>query len=140
MGLLDGLLDNVMGRMPGVGQSQPMQGTNPLLQIALQLLQQNGGIQGLLARLNQAGLGQQAQSWIGTGQNQPITPDVLAQIFGRGQLGEVARQHGMSDDEAAGGLADVLPNVVDEMTPQGRIPDNDNDLVARALEILGQRR
>ena len=134
MGLLDGLLGNMMGGMRGAGR--PAQGGNMLLQIALQLLQQSGGIGGLLAKFRQGGFGQQAQSWISTGQNQPITPDILEQIFGRGQLDEIARRNGMSESEAAGGLAEMLPNVVDEMTPQGQIPANDNDLVAQTLENL----
>lgn len=148
MGLLDGLLGNMMGRMPGIGQENEQgfspqgnaQPGNPLLAIALQLLAQNGGLQAVLGKLTQAGVGQQAQSWIGTGQNQPINADVLTQIFGGGQLGDLARQHGMSEQEAAGGLAQMLPNVVDEMTPQGHIPDDHNDLVSRALEILNQKR
>ena len=138
MGLLDGLLGNVIGGMMRGGQSVPTR--NPLLQIALQILQQSGGLQGLLAKFQQAGFGEQAQSWISPGQNMPISPDALSQIFGQGQLGRIAQQLGMSNDEAADGLAQVLPNVVDEMTPQGQIPDNDTDLVSRALAILEQGR
>ena len=137
MGLLDGLLGNLMGGMTRADQQA--QGGNPLLLIALQMLQQNGGIQGLLARMQQAGMGAQAQSWIGTGQNQPISPDALSQILGHGQLGQIAQQLGMSQQDVAGGLAQTLPEVVDEMTPQGQIPDNHNDLVAQALAILNKR-
>jgi len=136
MGLLDGLLGNVLGGMMGGGQSVPTR--NPLLQIALQILQQSGGLRGMLGKFQQAGFGEQAQSWISPGQNMPISPDALSQIFGQGQLGRIAQQLGMSNDEAADGLAQVLPNVVDEMTPQGEIPANDNDLVSRALAILEQ--
>ena len=138
MGLLDGLLGNVLGGMMGGGQSVPTR--NPLLQIALQILQQSGGLRGMLGKFQQAGFGEQAQSWISPGQNMPISPDALSQIFGQGQLGRIAQQLGMSNDEAADGLAQVLPNVVDEMTPQGEIPANDNDLVSRALAILEQGR
>ena len=111
-----------------------------MIQMALQVLQQNGGIEGLLAKFQQAGMGQQAQSWIGTGQNMPISPDVLAQIFGQGQLGQIAQQMGMSQEQAAGGLAQALPGVVDHMTPGGEIPAEQNDLVAQALEILQRGR
>ena len=138
MGLLDGLLGNVLGGMMGGGQSVPTR--NPLLQIALQILQQSGGLRGMLGKFQQAGFGEQAQSWISPGQNMPISPDALSQIFGQGQLGRIAQQLGMSNVEAADGLAQVLPNVVDEMTPQGQIPDNDTDLVSRALAILEQGR
>ena len=141
MGLLEGLLGNMMGGMMGGGTSaQGMQGGNPMLQMVLRMLQQNGGIEGLLAKFQQAGMGQQAQSWIGTGQNMPISPDALSQIFGQGQLGQLAQQLGMSHQQAADGLAQALPQVVDHMTPGGRIPDDHNDLVAQALAILEKGR
>jgi uncharacterized protein YidB (DUF937 family) len=146
MGLLDGLLGSVMGGMMGGGQAAPgtqgMQGGSgsQMIQMALQVLQQNGGIEGLLAKFQQAGMGQQAQSWIGTGQNMPISPDVLSQILGQGQLGQIAQQMGMSHEQAAGGLAEALPGVVDHMTPGGEIPEEHNDLVAQALAILQKGR
>ncbi|MFO1395587.1 MAG: YidB family protein [Burkholderiales bacterium] len=152
MGLLDGLLGEVMGglqgRMPGTmddARSTPGglpggMGKSALLMMVLQLLQQNGGIGGLLSRMQQSGYGGQAQSWIGTGQNQPIPPDAMSQIFG-GQLGQIAQQLGMSHEQAASEVSQALPEVVDRMTPQGSIPAGDNDIVAQALQMLqGQRR
>jgi uncharacterized protein YidB (DUF937 family) len=143
MGMLDGLLGSVMNGMMGGGQAAPgTQGTqgSQMIQMALQVLQQNGGINGLLAKLQQGGMGQQAQSWIGTGQNMPISADALSQIFGQGQLGQIAQQLGMTHDQAASGLAQTLPNVVDQMTPNGEIPAEHNDLVAQALAILQKGR
>jgi len=106
----------------------------------LQMLQQNGGLSGMLGKMQQAGYGQQAQSWIGTGQNMPIDAGALSQIFGRGQLGQLAQQLGVSQEEASGGLAQMLPQVVDQMTPAGQIPDNHSDLVNQALAMLQQGR
>jgi uncharacterized protein YidB (DUF937 family) len=141
MGLLDGLLGSMMGGMMGGGTSaQGAQGTNPMIMMALQVLQQNGGIQGLLAKFQQAGMGQQAQSWIGTGQNMPISADALSQILGQGQLGQIAQQLGMSHEQVASGLAQSLPHVVDHMTPGGEIPAEHNDLVAQALAMLQKGR
>jgi uncharacterized protein YidB (DUF937 family) len=116
------------------------QGQNPLLQIVLQLLMQNGGLQGMLGKMQQAGYGDQAQSWIGTGRNLPLDAGALSQIFGHGPLGEIAQQLGISRDEAAGQLAQTLPQLVDEMTPQGEIPADHDDLVNRTLAILRQQR
>jgi len=82
MGLLDGLLGSMMGGT--AGQPPQAQGGGQVVQLVLQLLQRNGGIEGLLAKMQQAGYGDQAQSWIGTGQNQAVPADVLAQIFGQG--------------------------------------------------------
>jgi uncharacterized protein YidB (DUF937 family) len=141
MGLLDGLLGEVMngiqGRMPGTqqGNAGSALGGSAIMMLVLQLLQQNGGIGGLLSRMQQAGYGGQAQSWVGTGQNQPIPPDAMSQIFG-GQLGQIAQQLGMSHDEAASSVAQALPDVVDRMTPQGSVPPGDNDIVAQALAML----
>ena len=137
MGLLDGLLGSVMGGMMGGGQQQA---ANPLLQIALQVLQQNGGLQGILGKFQQAGYGDQVQSWIGTGQNLPIDAGALSQIFGQGQLGQIAQQLGVSHEEAAGQLAQALPQVVDRMTPNGQIPEGHSDLVNEALAILARGR
>ncbi len=138
MGLLDGLLGSMMGGTTGTGQSA--QGGSPLIAMALQMLQQNGGIEGVLAKFQQAGMGQQAQSWIGTGQNMPISADALSNIFGHGQLGQIAQQCGIPTGQIAGDLAHALPNVIDRMTPNGQIPTDNNDLVAQALAILQKGR
>ncbi len=137
MGLLDGLLGNVLGGMMGGGSgAQPQQ--SPLLQLALQMLQQNGGIEGILGKFQQAGYAEQAQSWVSTGENQPISADALQQVLGQGQLGQLAQQLGIGQGEAAGGLASVLPQLIDQMTPQGQVPQGSGDLVAQALAILNQ--
>ncbi len=139
MGLLDGMLGNVLGGMMGGGH-QGAQGQSPLLAIVLQLLQQNGGLQGMLGKLQQAGYGDEAQSWVGTGQNMPISPDALQKILGSGQLAAIAQQLGISPQDAAGGMAQMLPGVVDQMTPQGQVPDDHNDLVSQALAMLQKGR
>jgi uncharacterized protein YidB (DUF937 family) len=132
--LVGGAQGGGMGGMGGMG-AQP----SPLLQIALQLLQQNGGLEGMLGKFQQAGYGAQADSWVSTGQNMPISGDVLSQVLGKGSLGQIAQQLGMSHGEAAGGLASVLPQVIDRMTPHGQVPDDHNDIVAQALEMLTRR-
>jgi uncharacterized protein YidB (DUF937 family) len=133
MGMLDGLLGSLMGATQGSSGTQQQ---NPLVLIALQLLQQNGGLQGVLAKFQQAGYGAQADSWVSTGQNQPISADALSQALGQGQLGRIAQQLGVSQGEAAGGLASMLPQMIDKMTPQGQVPDDHQDIVAEALALL----
>ncbi len=141
MGLLDSLLGGVLGGNRGAGAnadgSAPL---NPMMLMALQLLQQNGGIQGLLAKFQQAGCADEVQSWISTGKNLPISGDVLAKVLGHGQLGEIARNLGIDSSAAAGGLAATLPQVVDQLTPQGSIPHDESDLVSKALAILNQQK
>ncbi|HSV19454.1 MAG TPA: YidB family protein [Casimicrobiaceae bacterium] len=136
MGLLDGLLGRVL---QGTGMDANADGANPLMHLALLVLQQNGGIQGVLAKLQQAGYGATGQSWIGTGPNQPIDADALTQALGHGQLGALAQSLGLAPQEAIGGLAQVLPHVVDHMTPAGQVPGNATDMIAQALSALQHR-
>jgi len=84
-----------------------------------------GGLGGLLEQLQRKGFGEQANSWVGRGANQPIPPDAMSQIFGQDGLEEISRQAGISQDDAARGLSQLLPEVVDRMTPDGEVPDTD---------------
>jgi uncharacterized protein YidB (DUF937 family) len=84
-----------------------------------------GGLGSLLEQLQRSGYGDQARSWVGTGQNMPLPPDAVEQIFGRGGLAEIARQAGVSEADASRGLSELLPEVVDRVTPQGEMPDLD---------------
>lgn len=123
--------------MPGMGAA----GGGAILGVILQLLQSNGGLSGMLQRMQQSGYGDHAQSWIGNGQNQGLPTDALSQIFGSGALDQIAQQFGMSKEDASNHVAQALPEVVNRMTPGGSIPDDGDDLVSRTLNELmrGQR-
>jgi len=95
-----------------------------------------GGLGGLLEQMQRAGAGEQARSWVGTGQNLPISPDVLGQIFGQGGIEEIARQAGVSPQQASTGLSELLPEVVNHVTPDGQVPDLDQ----LALSVGSMRR
>ncbi len=136
MGMLDGLIGSALGGMMGTGGSGQAQ--SPLLQIALQLLQQNGGVAGVLDKFRQGGYADQADSWQSAGQNMPLSGNALQEVLGSGTIGQIAGQLGMSHGDAAGGLAQMLPQLIDQFTPNGEIPDNQNDVVAQALAILQQ--
>ena len=132
MGMLDGLLGSALGGLLGSGG----QAQSPLMRIALQLLQQNGGIEGMLDKFRQGGYADQAASWQSTGENLPISGNALQEVLGSGAVGQIAQQLGMSHGDAAGGLAQVLPQLIDKFTPNGQVPENDNDMVAQALAML----
>jgi uncharacterized protein YidB (DUF937 family) len=83
-----------------------------------------GGLGGLLEHLQQAGFGEQAESWVSRGDNKPISPDAMTRVFGRDGLEQISRQAGISPDEASQGLSQLLPEVVDRMTPDGDVPDD----------------
>jgi len=141
MGLLDSLLGSVMGGNTGTGPGGSAGAQqSPMMLMALQLLQQNGGIQGVLAKFQQAGFADQVQSWISTGQNMPISADALAKVLGHGQIGAAAQDLGVDSSEAAGGLAAMLPHVIDQLTPTGAVPHDEGDLVSRALALLNQQK
>jgi uncharacterized protein YidB (DUF937 family) len=123
MGLLDGLLGSLTGAQ--------QQGDNPLVQIAMQMLSgqgQNGGLGGLIDAFQKAGLGQHMESCIGTGQNLPINADQLSQVLGSDKIKDIAGQLGMSHGEVSGGLADMLPQLIDKITPHGQVPADTSSL------------
>jgi uncharacterized protein YidB (DUF937 family) len=84
-----------------------------------------GGLGGLLEQLQQAGFGEQANSWVSRGANKPISPDAMTQVFGHEGLEQISRQAGITPDEASRGLSALLPEVVDRVTPDGNVPDAD---------------
>src|SRR5687768_468133 len=84
-----------------------------------------GGLGGLLGQLQRTGFGEQADSWVSRGANKPISPGAMSQIFGKDALDVVSRQTGISPDEVSHGLSELLPEVVDRMTPDGEVPDPD---------------
>jgi len=82
-----------------------------------------GGLGALLERLQSAGQGDVANSWVGSGANEPIQPHQLGKALGQTMVSDLARQSGMSEEELMAQLSRVLPGVVDKLTPGGRIPD-----------------
>jgi uncharacterized protein YidB (DUF937 family) len=130
-----GMLDGLIGLMAGGTQ----QGQSPLLQMAAQLIEQNGGLPGIISKFQQAGMSQQAGSWVSTGQNMPISADQLQQVLGSGQIGQIAQQLGLSHGAAGNGLAQALPQLIDQLTPSGQISPDHNDMLKQALSMLTSR-
>jgi len=119
MGFLDGLLNQVTGSLNGAaGQQTGLAGS------VLNMLTsgQQGGLQGLIETIKEKGLGGVAASWVGTGPNQTISPEQIQQILGNEKLRELAAQHGLNVDEISSHLAQILPVVVDKLTPEGTVP------------------
>jgi uncharacterized protein YidB (DUF937 family) len=72
--------------------------------------------------MQQNGYGRQAQSWVGHGENETIPPDDLAKALGVDDIDKLTQQTGMNRDELLSGLSQHLPNFVDQLTPEGRLP------------------
>jgi uncharacterized protein YidB (DUF937 family) len=146
--VIGGVLNEALGQ--GKGQSAPAGGGNAqllaaLLPVVLAMLQgrQSGGAGGLggliggmlgggqsgaagnlgalLEQFQKAGLGQQVASWVGTGQNQPISAADVGKVFGNDTLAQIAKQAGVSQGDASAGLAQLLPQLVDQLTPKGEL-------------------
>jgi len=155
MGLLDGILGNVLGAALGSNRGQTQDplssifggltggsgadsgaGRNLLLQLALAMLQQNGGLESVLGKFRQAGMGAQADSWVSSGQNVDLSADQLQQVFGSGTLNDIAAQLGMSQNQAGSAMSQVLPELINQLTPQGQVTTESDNSIADALQSL----
>ena len=120
-GGLGGMLGGALGGLLGGGQ-QPA----PMQQPMQQSVEGGpGGLMGLLNRFQQAGLGHVTDSWVGTGANQPVNPQQLEQVFGQQQVQQMAQQANMHPQDLLSQLSQILPQVVDRLTPNGQLPPAD---------------
>lgn len=146
MGLLDQVLGSAMGAMTGSNQGG---GSAVLMQVIGSLIQGQagsggtpaggaaGGLGALLQQLQQGGLGEAAQSWVGTGQNLPVSADQLQSALGGDRISALAQQAGMPTGDLMGQLAQMLPQVVDQLTPDGRVPSGGADMGSLLTSVLG---
>ncbi len=131
MGLLEDLAGNVLGGSLGNRGG----GGSPMISMVLQLINsQPGGLAGLLSKFQQGGLGEMAASWVGTGRNMPVSANQLQSVLGGDMMGQLASQLGIAPEEASSQLADVLPGLVDKLTPGGEMPQG--DLMSTGMDLL----
>jgi uncharacterized protein YidB (DUF937 family) len=108
MGMLDGLL----GGLVGAG----------MVSVVSDIFEKHGGLQGVVNEFETKGLGATVKSWVGTGANQPISPDDVHKVLGPDLLQQLSQKSGVPVQELAQKLAQVLPQTVDKLTPEGAIP------------------
>lgn len=129
-----GLLDIVGGLIGGQGGNQ-----NALVSAALEFINnQPGGLNGLIEKFNAGGAGGVIGSWIGTGENQPISPETLQNVLGSDTIGALAQKVGIDPQQASGILAQVLPHVVNGATPNGEVPAGGQLDTSNVLGTLSQ--
>lgn len=87
----------------------------------------SGGLQELLKKLTSGGLGEQSNSWVGTGANEPISADQIESVL-PDEVNQIAAQTGMSPHEVSAGMAEVLPGLVDKLSPEGQLPQSSESL------------
>lgn len=114
-----GFMNDLTARLGG------SQGSDGGVAVLHRMVRSSGGLQGLIWKLSRSGLGQQAQSWVSTGENQPVTGSQVRSAIDTRQLKAMADRAGLTPEETSDQLAKVLPVVVNQATPQGQLPDND---------------
>lgn len=127
MGILDSLAKQVLGG----GSSQ-----DALLAALMNVLggQQSGGLADIVKQFTNKGLGDIINSWVGTGANLPVTAEQVQRGLGKDAIAQIAKQTGMAPNAVTSQLADLLPQVIDKLTPGGKMPQG--DLMAQGLSLL----
>ena len=125
MGLFDQLAKGVLGKFLGGGGGGK---ENMLMDLAFNLIsnRQTGGLAGLSELFQNKGLGEAMGSWISTGENQPVSGDQIANVLGSGQIQEFAQKLGLSGQDVSSGLASILPQIINQLTPKGAIPEGNS--------------
>ncbi|KVG36894.1 hypothetical protein BGV52_08105 [Burkholderia ubonensis] len=132
MGLLD-IVGGLLGGQAG-GNSQ-----SALLSAALEFINnQPGGLNGLIEKFKAGGAGDIIGSWVGTGENQPISAGALQNVLGSDAIGALASKFGVDPAQASGILAQVLPHVVNHATPNGEVPADGQVDTSNVLGTLTQ--
>jgi uncharacterized protein YidB (DUF937 family) len=109
-----------------------------LLPLAMRWVQKNGGMGSVLDRFRQKGFGPQAQSWVGTGQNDGIDERAVAQVVGQGELQQMAQRLGVPEQEVAQALAEIMPEMVDKLSPEGQLPQHADEVLEDGRHALEQ--
>jgi uncharacterized protein YidB (DUF937 family) len=115
MGIFDSILGSVASNIEGAEAAK-----HPLVGVLAGFVAQNGGVDGVVNKFSQQGLEAAATSWVGNEANQAITPDHIQQVFGSGQINEIASKLGIDPATASSFLAQHLPEIINQLTPNGQ--------------------
>ncbi|WP_374554193.1 YidB family protein [Aquitalea pelogenes] len=121
------LFDQLGGLLGGSG--------NEMTGAVAGLLEQHGGLSGLLEKFNSGGMGELVSSWVGNGSNLPVSVEQIQQVLGSEQVSALAQKFGLDPQQLSQGLADYLPQAVDKLTPDGQLPQG-GDLLSQGLGML----
>src|SRR3954463_5299512 len=128
MGLFDSVAGAVLGKLGGEEGS--------MAQVAIDLFNQNGGVEGIINKFKENGMAQQAASWVGTGDNLSITPEQVASVLGEGAIADMAAKVGLTPEMISSKIAEHLPNIVDKLTPNGEVSGESGNLLNTVLGML----
>jgi uncharacterized protein YidB (DUF937 family) len=128
LGLFDSLAGAVLGNMGG--------DKGAMLQIAMDLFKQNGGLEGVIAKFNEAGFSEQTASWVSQGDNLQISAEQIIQVLGRDSIASIAEKLTLSPTDISAKIAEYLPQAIDKMTPNGKVDGNSGNLLAAVMGML----
>jgi uncharacterized protein YidB (DUF937 family) len=134
MGLLDGLAGQAISALTGSGENKQSMLLNTVMGMLTNQTGGQSGLAGLVEQFASKGLGDIVNSWVGTGANKPITSQQIQQGLGADQINQLAQKAGVSPDVVSSHLAELLPKVVDKLTPTGQVPQG--DIKAQAMSLL----
>ena len=138
------MLGNILGSIASSVLSGGNGNQSTALQLIQALLQSQGGVEGVIAKLQQGGLDDLLKTWISADEeNAPVSGEQIANVFGQENLQAAAQEAGVEEKDAGDLLAEFLPKIVDTLTPDGQLPDlqnlNTNELLAQAAKgVLGK--
>ena len=129
MGLFDEVV-SMIGNKLGGGQQ------NSLIEQAIAMINnpETGGLSGLIEKFQKNGLGEVVSSWIGTGTNQPVSADQISNALGTEGIQDIAGKVGVSGNQISEGLASILPQIIDKLTPDGKLPEG--SILEKSLSSL----
>jgi uncharacterized protein YidB (DUF937 family) len=127
MGLLDSVAGAVLGKLGGGGG---------MAQVAMEMFNQHGGVGGMLDKLKAGGLGDAAASWVGKGENIPVSADQISSALGSGAIADMAAKFGIDPATLSAQIAEHLPTVVDKMTPNGAVEAGSGDMLSTVLGMF----
>src|SRR5512145_1846953 len=132
MGLFDEVV-SVVGKQLGGGQQ------NSLVEQAIAMINnpQIGGLSGLIEKFQKNGLGEIASSWVGTSSNLPVSADQISSALGADSIRDIAGKIGVSGDQVSSSLAGLLPQLIDQLTPDGKVPEG--NALSASLTSLAQK-
>lgn len=131
-----GFLDQVTGALSGAAGLSGQIGT---MKAVGEWVERQGGMNGVVQKFQAVGLGEVVQSWIGTGKNLSVTPQQIETVLGATGLQDLAKTAGVTPADLAQKLSTLLPQVIDQLTPDGQLPSklSMQDMIAQGTKVLG---
>ena len=131
-----GALGGGLGRRGGLNNRTALLAM--MLPLVMRWVQRNGGVGNVMQRVHQQGYGRHAASWIGTGENEPIGREAVQGLVDRQEIAQLSQQLGVGEDEVEEGFAEILPEMVNHLSPDGQLPEDADRVLDAGQSSLDQ--